>query len=247
VTKPSLPQLKGVNHDPNFESLGTDSLTAESYLDSTQAQRPAKLDTESSSSAKPARINLTSKDEEIQTERSNTPDQRRSQGFSLRVKATLVTLALTTLPVLSLGATTYHFANQAINQQLGQVKQSGDPNVAEISYLAFFLQRQLQMILTIGTGGVAILAGAIAVLLVNRAVRPVLSAAETAAVTAQRLHREFGDGEGTPITGDELASLKANLSLVASEVPTLLSQRQLDAEQSKLLRNMKYYVPSPRV
>ena len=56
--------------------------------------------------------------------------RRRRRGQSLRVKATALAIALGTIPVLVVGATAYHFANQSIIQQIKQDKKNSTTQLA---------------------------------------------------------------------------------------------------------------------
>jgi methyl-accepting chemotaxis protein PixJ len=95
--------------------------------------------------------------------------------------------------------------------------------------IAFAPQRALLTTLATGTGVVALLVGALAAYLVNRATRPILAASEAV--------KKLGSGDLTTrlaVTGeDELAVLGANINHMADEIQSLLDQAQQQAEQRK--------------
>lgn len=57
--------------------------------------------------------------------------KKRSQGLSLKNKATALAIALGTLPVIAIGATSYYFANQSITKQITQQKQQTASELAD--------------------------------------------------------------------------------------------------------------------
>jgi methyl-accepting chemotaxis protein len=59
---------------------------------------------------------------------SRTPQLR---GLSLRAKATVLAIAIATIPVLAIGATAYYLANQSITGQVSQDKQDRAADLAE--------------------------------------------------------------------------------------------------------------------
>ncbi len=100
--------------------------------------------------------------------------------------------------------------------------------------IVFAPQRQLRNIFILGTGLVALTVGAIAYSLVERAIRPILSAADTVADLGQgnldtRVHLS---GE------DELAQLGSNINLMASQLSNLFQEQTLLRQQAELLKNL---------
>ncbi|HEY9821481.1 MAG TPA: methyl-accepting chemotaxis protein [Candidatus Sericytochromatia bacterium] len=96
--------------------------------------------------------------------------------------------------------------------------------------LAFAQQRQLLLILTLGTGLTALVVSAIAAYLVKRATRPVLEVTEAV--------EKLGQGElytRVAVEGeDEVAALGANINLMASRIETLLWNQAAETEKTGL-------------
>jgi PAS domain S-box-containing protein len=153
----------------------------------------------------------------------------------LRIRATLIALCLSTLPVLVLGGVTYQLAHRILIQQAEQSNQSSNQNAAEITYLTVLLERQIRMALIAGTGISAALAGAIAVILANRSLRPILSASQQAAATLKLVKREAGStAEELPQDG-QLDQLESDLHWINAHLPDLLHRRRVEAELTQLL------------
>jgi uncharacterized protein HemX len=57
--------------------------------------------------------------------------EKRSRGLSLKNKATALAIALGTLPVIAIGATSYYFADQSITKQITQQKQQTAHELAD--------------------------------------------------------------------------------------------------------------------
>ena len=96
--------------------------------------------------------------------------------------------------------------------------------------IAFASQRQLLLILTLGTGLTALLVSAIAAYLAKRATRPVLAVTEAVDKLGQgELYtRVVVEGE------DELAELGSNINQMASRLETLLWTQASETEQAGL-------------
>ncbi len=96
--------------------------------------------------------------------------------------------------------------------------------------LAYTPQRQLLLILTLGTGLTALLVSAIAVYLAKRATRPIVTVTEAV--------DKLGQGElytRVAVEGeDELAALGSNINLMASRLETLLWAQASETEQAGL-------------
>ena len=98
-------------------------------------------------------------------------------GGGFKAKATAFAVALGMLPVLAVGTTTYHFGSQSLNEQTAQARQIDDTGVLETK---LGRQKQLLAILSIGTGAIALLSGAIAALWVRRTIGSTMTTAATA-------------------------------------------------------------------
>ena len=106
--------------------------------------------------------------------------------------------------------------------------------VAQPTAEAFAASRGLLWTLVTGTGATVLLVGAIAALLVNRALRPV--------VEASQVVRKLGQGQlNTRIAvegEDELAVLGSNVNLMADQLQTLLRKQEAEAEQAHLFTDV---------
>ena len=93
--------------------------------------------------------------------------------------------------------------------------------------IAFAPQRQLLLILTIGTGLTTLLVGALAAYLARRATRPVVEVSEAV--------EKLGQGQlytRVPVDGeDEFAVLGSNINLMASRIESLLWTQAAETEQ----------------
>ncbi len=106
--------------------------------------------------------------------------------------------------------------------------------VAEDTANAFAAQRQLLLTLLLGTGVTALLVGAIAAYLANRATRPILDATNT----VEKLGRGEFDNRIEVSGGDEVAVLGSNINKMADQVQELLRQQELESEQVRLFANI---------
>jgi len=102
--------------------------------------------------------------------------------------------------------------------------------IATPTDIAFAPQRQLLLIVTLGTALAALLVSAIAVYLAKFATRPILTVSEAVEKLGQgELYTRVAvDGE------DELAELGANINLMASRLETLLWAQAAETEQAGL-------------
>ena len=102
--------------------------------------------------------------------------------------------------------------------------------IATPTETAFAPQRQLLLVLTLGTGLAALLVSAIAAYLAKRATNPVLAVTDAV--------EKLGQGElftRVAVQGeDELAALGANINLMASRLETLLWTQAAETEQAGL-------------
>ncbi|WP_199335935.1 GAF domain-containing protein [Nostoc sp. FACHB-110] len=161
---------------------------------------------------------------------SRNPEPRQTQS-SLKSKVIGWAIALTILPVISVGIASY----------LGSYLLTPPTNPAnkpESSYTEQTLHNYRSSLL-FGTGIIAVVAGAIATFISNRATRPVLSAAETSTVLVNRLcRREEIETQVNIAAKDELVALKANINLLHNHLPALLSKQETEAERSHILVNI---------
>ncbi|MFB2773058.1 GAF domain-containing protein, partial [Pelatocladus sp. BLCC-F211] len=170
----------------------------------------------------------------ISLQQSLRQEQWGRKDWSLKAKATVWAVAVSMLPVLAFGtATTYHFGNKLINKQIPQTKQLGATELAETEAL----HKQLSLLL-IGTGTATVLAAAIAVILTNRAIRPILNAAAISTTMVNRLRRK-GENIRTLIpSNNELVVLETNINFLQEQLPQLLWKQELETERAHVLINI---------
>ncbi|OUL20624.1 hypothetical protein BV372_32665 [Nostoc sp. T09] len=160
--------------------------------------------------------------------------QMEQQDWSLKVKATVWSCIISMLPVLAVGATTYYIGNQLISEQISNAKQVGAQDLTETKLA---LEKQLSFLL-IGTGATTLLVGAIAAVLANRAIRPLLNAAALSNNIVQRLLPENAAIRASIASKDELVVLEKNISLIKKQLPDLLWKQEFEAERVQILMNI---------
>ncbi|OUL17354.1 chemotaxis protein [Nostoc sp. RF31YmG] len=153
------------------------------------------------------------------------------QDWSLKVKATVWSCMISMLPVLTVGATTYCIGNQLISEQIPNAKQLSTKDLTETKLA---LQKQLSLLL-IGTGGTTLLVGAIAAILANRAIRPLVNAAALSNNIVHRLIPENVSTRAAIASKDELVVLEKNISLIKKQLPDLLWKQEFEAEHVQVL------------
>ncbi|MBH8560950.1 GAF domain-containing protein [Nostoc sp. CENA67] len=155
------------------------------------------------------------------------------QQWSLKSKATVWAIALTMLPVLTVGIFNY-FSNKSITEQFTQARQADPANLTEAEVA---LQNH-QLFLLLETGVISVVTGAIAASIANGAIRPVVSAAKISSALVNRIRRE-DIGTRIRVEGnDELVALRANLDLIQNELQEVFSKQETEAERSQLLMYM---------
>jgi twitching motility protein PilJ len=155
------------------------------------------------------------------------PQPQKRQFRSLKTNLFAVALSMSVLPVLTVGILTY----LPLRLQIDQAKQT---NVTELTEAEAFVEQRLP----VWIGTTAVFAGAIAVLLANRALRPVLEAAVTANSVVNRLRRENGTSQGH----DALSALPANMQFIDQQLPELLSVQETEAERARILFNLTHHL-----
>ncbi|MHC5829430.1 MAG: hypothetical protein ACYT04_79295, partial [Nostoc sp.] len=101
--------------------------------------------------------------------RQNRQQRLWQQKWSLKTKAIVWALSISVLPVVVIGTVTYFYSVNLITKEIPQVRQESAKSSTETELA---LQRQLSVLLA-GMGVTAILAGAIAVFVANRAINRV--------------------------------------------------------------------------
>jgi methyl-accepting chemotaxis protein PixJ len=121
-------------------------------------------------------------------------------------------------------------AHTEVGQDQGIPALNWEAAIATPTEIAFAPQRQLLLILTLGTGLTALLVSALAVYLAKQATRPILDVSDAV--------EKLGQGElytRVAVEGeDELAELGSNINLMASRLETLLWAQAAETEQAGL-------------
>ncbi len=159
------------------------------------------------------------------------PSKWQMQQWSLKSKTIVVVTALSILPVLAIGVSSY-LCSRLTYREILQARQTEELVKAEQA-----LERQMSSLL-VGTGITAVLASAIATFIANRAINRVLNASAVAATVTNRLRREENSTVAKIATVDELVALETNLRLIEQQLPELLWKQENEAERSRLLMNI---------
>ncbi|MEH1939064.1 MAG: GAF domain-containing protein [Nostoc sp.] len=158
------------------------------------------------------------------------------QKWSLKTKAIVLALSISALPVVAIGTATYYYGINLITKQIPQVKQeSGNSTETEA------LQRQLSLLLT-GIGGTAILAGAIAVFVTNRAINRVSKAAATSNTIKNKLRPDSEFTQTFIANEDELVILERNINLFTELLSVLVKEKEAETDYSELLVRITRWV-----
>ncbi len=89
----------------------------------------------------------------------------RNLGIGLKAKTIISAVAISMLPVLTVGSATYYFGRQAMHDQGVQARRVG---IIPVSETVLVQQKQLLLRLLTGTGAIALLAGGLAAIWANR-------------------------------------------------------------------------------
>ena len=147
------------------------------------------------------------------------------RNINLNGKAVMLSLALCSLPTVGITALSYHLGNQIINVEVKQ-----DTDVKALKQLEVS-QKQLLLMLQIGTLAAALLAGISAATLARRMLLPI----KTASIAVKKLANGNLNSR-IPIKGkDEFAILSRNVNLIVEQLQELLFQERVESEQAKLL------------
>ncbi|MBE9212123.1 GAF domain-containing protein [Plectonema cf. radiosum LEGE 06105] len=147
--------------------------------------------------------------------------------ISLSGKAVMLSLAICSLPTAGITVFSYHLGHQIITAEV-----SNDKDVNLVKELEE-TQKQLLLMLTIGTVAAALLAGICAATLARRLILPIY-----AANIAVKKMANGNLNSRIPIKGkDEFAVLSSNINLIVEQLQELLFQQRVESEQSKLLAN----------
>jgi len=137
--------------------------------------------------------------------------------LSLGTKATALAIALSVIPVLGIGGTSYIVTKQALQ-----------PEVVKNQQQAQALENQLVLILVLGLGTTAAMAGFITSLLAKRALTPI----NLATTTLEKLKAGEFDSRLSVAGADELSVLGSNINRVADQIQGLFEEQK--ANQARI-------------
>ncbi|MBR8833911.1 MAG: GAF domain-containing protein [Stigonema ocellatum SAG 48.90 = DSM 106950] len=165
-----------------------------------------------------------------------SPGQERlkRQKWSLKTKVTVWALAVSMLPVLTLGAATYYLESELVTKQIPQARLLGATGLVETELA---IHRQLSL-LFIATGATTVFAGAVAAMLARSAIRPVLNTAAVSTTIVNRLRLESESTSDPMPCFDESDILETNISFINEQLPALLWKQEAEAERTQLLMNI---------
>ena len=170
--------------------------------------------------------------------RQNRQQKLWQQKWSLKTKAIVWALSISVLPVVAIGTATYYYGINLITKQIPQVKQESAKNSTQTELA---LQGQLSLLLT-GMGGTAILAGAIATFIANRAISRVSKAAVTSNIIKNKLRPDSDFTKTFIASEDELVMLERNINLFTELLSVLGQQKETEADYSQLLMKITRWV-----
>jgi methyl-accepting chemotaxis protein PixJ len=145
----------------------------------------------------------------------------------LRTKVAALAIAFGTVPLIGMGATSYYLANQAITKQVSQTQQSPTTNLSE-------LKVQLLLTLMLGTGATALLVGAIAAYLADRATREILAATNAVEKLGRGELSTYLSVEGE----DEISALGSNINQLANQLQLQFSKQTAEVKQELHLNSI---------
>ncbi|MBG1242197.1 GAF domain-containing protein [Nostoc sp. NZL] len=170
--------------------------------------------------------------------RRNRQQRLWQQKWSLKTKAVVWALSISVLPVVAVGTATYYYGINLITKQIPQVKQESAKSSTETELA---LQRQLSLLLT-GMGVTAILAGAIAVFVTNRAISRVSKAAATSNTIKNQLRPDSEFTQTFIASEDELVMLERNINLFTELLSGSIKEKEAEADYSQLLIKITRWV-----
>ncbi|NEU80833.1 GAF domain-containing protein [Nostoc sp. UIC 10630] len=169
--------------------------------------------------------------------RRNRQQKLWPQKWSLKTKAIVWALSISVLPVFAIGIATYFYGINLSSKQIPQVRLERAKSSTETEAL----QRQLSLLLT-GMGVTAILAGAIAVFVTNRAMSRVSNIAATSNDIKNRLRPDSEFTQTFIANEDELVMLERNISLFTELLSVLVQEKEAEADYSQLLTKITRWV-----
>ncbi|MDZ8227216.1 GAF domain-containing protein [Nostoc sp. ChiVER01] len=170
--------------------------------------------------------------------RRNREQRLRQQKWSLKTKAIIWALSISVLPVVAIGTATYNYGINLITKQIPQVRLESAASSTETELA---LQRQLSLLLT-GMGVTAILTGAIAVFVTNRAMSRVSKAAAISNSIKNKLRPDSEFTQYFIANEDELVMLERNINLFTELLSVLAKEKETEADYSQLLMKVTRWV-----
>ncbi|KAI9129416.1 GAF domain-containing protein [Acaryochloris sp. CCMEE 5410] len=156
--------------------------------------------------------------------------RQRRRAFSIKAKLIGWGLALSMLPVLSVGTITY-LTSETFKEQLNTTQPNNSNQLADIQSTL----KQRTPLLLIGTGVIALLSGSLVIWLINRELRPLLRAARHSNQLVNRLYRLESNSEEEYEAQDQLLSLANNINLIDEQIPSILHSQEHEAARAELL------------
>ncbi|MEH2445471.1 MAG: GAF domain-containing protein [Nostoc sp.] len=170
--------------------------------------------------------------------RQNRQQKLWQQKWSLKTKAIVWALSISVLPVVAIGTATYYYGINLITKQIPQVKQE---SLKSSTQTELALQGQLSLLLT-AMGVTAVLAGAIATFMANRAISRVSKAAVTSNIIKNKLRPDSDFTKTFIASEDELVMLERNINLFTELLSVLGQQKEAEADYSELLMKITRWV-----
>ncbi|QFS43023.1 GAF domain-containing protein [Nostoc sphaeroides] len=170
--------------------------------------------------------------------RRNREQRLWQQKWSLKTKAIVWALSISILPVVAIGTATYYYGINLITKQIPQVRLESAKSSIETELA---LQKQLSLLLT-GMGVTAILTGAIAVFVTNRAISRVSKAAAISNNIKNKLRPDSEFTQYFIANEDELVMLERNINLFTELLSVLVKEKETEADYSQLLRKVTQWV-----
>ncbi|MGR3279213.1 GAF domain-containing protein [Acaryochloris marina NIES-2412] len=162
--------------------------------------------------------------------RQNQNSRKGEQAYSIKAKLMGWGIALSMLPVLTIGTATY-LTSETLQEQLNAFKQSDSAHIANVQLTV----KQRIPLLLMGTGIMAILSGSLAIWLINRELRPLLQAAQHSNQLVNRLYRQDTRSGMENERQDKLLALANNITLIEAQIPSILHSQEHEAARAELL------------
>ncbi|MEH2164265.1 MAG: GAF domain-containing protein [Nostoc sp.] len=171
--------------------------------------------------------------------RRNRQQRLWQQKGSLKTKVIVWVLSISVLPVVAIGTATYFYGINLITRQIPQVRQETSKTLLDTELA--LQQRQLSLLLA-GMGGTAIVAGAIAVFVANRAMTRISNAAAISNDIKNKLRPDSDFTQTFIANEDELVMLERNISLFTELLSVLAQEKEAETDYSQLLIKITRWV-----